>query len=145
MEKSIMASGLIASNMLHANTITEKPERNEINNQRMETKITQAYKWSVKTEIGVFTGTCLSIGDVNKEIAMLTTNAKVLRKNIIPVSSVNEGSEDKIYTWNVISTNGQASGISKSLKEAQRVINSFGTTEVVNYNISESFTHQNNH
>jgi hypothetical protein len=130
MNKSIFVSDIIASNKLYTNTMTANLENNK----------PQVYKWTIETKMGVFTGTSLSIDEVNKEIAMLTNNARIIKKNIIPTSSTNESEEDKIYTWNVITNSGKASGISTSLKEAQSALNSFGTTEVVKSNIAESFT-----
>ena len=84
----------------------------------LKNNTTQVYKWTIETKMGVFTGTSLSIDEVNKEIAMLTNNSRIIKKNIIPTSSTNESEEDKIYTWNVITNSGKASGISTSLKEA---------------------------
>jgi len=142
MKKSIVTSGMAASNRLYLDSLTEAPEKKGSSTENEETQI---YKWTVETEIGVFTGTCLSIDDVNEEIAMLTNNAKILKKNITPVTVRKENVGNKVYTWNVITHSGQASGVSVSLEEAKRVINSFGSTEVVNSNIIESFTNQNNH
>ena len=140
MKKSIIAPGLIASSMLYANTMTAHQENNDNNNQKIESNTTDFYKWSIETENGEFTGTCLTINDINKEIGILTNNAKILKKNIIPTSLTNENLKDKVYTWNVITKNGQASGISSSLEEAQKVVNSFGNTEIIKSNIAESIT-----
>lgn len=137
MKKSIIGPGLIASSMLYASTVTTKPHTIESNTTE-ENNTTQVYKWKIETEIGVFSGACLTIDDVNKEIGILTNNARILKKNIIPLSLTNKSLEDKIYTWNVITKKGQASGISTSLEEAQRVINSFGAMEVLKSNIAES-------
>ncbi len=134
MNKSILTSAIKASSKLYNITMTANPENK---NQKAENNTTQVYKWSVETEIGFFTGICLSIHDVNEEIAILTNNARIFKKNIIPMSLIYQDEEDKIYTWNVITNNGQASGISTSLKEAQRALNSFGTTEIVKSNIAE--------
>lgn len=112
----------------------------ENDNKITEDHVSQVYKWSIETKIGVFTGTCLSIDDVNQEIAQLTKNAKILKKNIMPISSIYENKEDKIYTWNVITKNSEASGITTSLKEAQNALNLFGSAEIIKSNISESFT-----
>ncbi|OYX22784.1 MAG: hypothetical protein B7Z06_11155 [Flavobacteriales bacterium 32-35-8] len=137
MKKSIIASGIAASSMLYSNSITAATEKNDI---EPNNKTIQVYKWSIETELGTFTGTCLSMDDVNQEIALLTNNAKILKKNIIPVSLISENLENKIYTWNVITNSGHASGVSVSLEEAKRIINSFASTGVVKSNIAESFT-----
>tara|TARA_R110000868_G_scaffold37619_4_gene132848 strand:- start:2455 stop:2838 length:384 start_codon:yes stop_codon:yes gene_type:complete len=126
--------------MLHANSITPNLDNKENIILAKESHTAHAYKWNIETEIGAFTGTCLSIDEVNDEIAMLTNNAKVLKKNIIPMSIIFENEEDKIYSWNVITNTGQASGISTSLEEVQRVVNLFGTTEMVKFNMAEPFT-----
>jgi hypothetical protein len=102
----------------------------------LKKNITRVYKWYIETEIGAFTGTSLSIDDVNKEITLLTNNAKVLKKNMIPMSFINKNQEGKVYTWSVITNKGQASGLSNSLKEAKRIVNSFIATEVITSNIA---------
>lgn len=142
MKKLLIASGIAASNRLYLDSLTVASEKNNISTENEESQI---YKWTIETEIGVFTGTCLSIDDVNEEITMLTNNVKILKKNIIPVTVGKENLGDKVYTWNVVTHSGQASGVSVSLEETKRVINSFGSTEVVNSNIVESSTNQNNH
>lgn len=135
MKKSIIASGIAASSMLYSNSITAATEKNDT---EQGNKIIQVYKWHVETELGAFTGTCLSVDDVNEEIALLTNNAKILKKNIIPMSLLNENLENKIYTWNVITNSGHASGVSVSLEEAKRIIDSFKSMGVVKSNIAES-------
>lgn len=137
MKKSIIASSIAASSMLYSNSMTAATEENNI---EPNNKTIQVYKWNIETELGTFTGTCLSMDDVNQEIALLTNNAKILKKNIIPVSLISENLENKIYTWNVITDSGHASGVSVSLEEAKRVINSFASTGVLKSNIAESFT-----
>lgn len=134
MNKLMFASEDKAINKLFTNTMTVNLENNT----------TQGYKWIIETDLGVFTGTCLSIDEVNEEIAMLKNNAKILKKNIIPTfltipSLTNNNEEDKICSWNLTTNDSHASGISTSLKEAKRVVNSFGSTEVLKYNIVESF------
>lgn len=104
----------------------------------VENKETHAYKWTIETVLGTFTGTCLTINDLNEEIRMLTNNSKILKKNIIPV---NEKVEDRIYTWLVTTNSGQISGVSVSLEDAKKVINSFGYNEVLNSEIVESPIH----
>lgn len=121
---------------LYSHTMSRKIHGDEIS----ENKKTQAYKWTIETRLGTFTGTCLSINDLNDEIAMLTNNTRILKKNITPVTLMNENIGDKIYTWNVITNSGQASGVSVSLEEARKVINSFGYKEVVRSKIIESST-----
>lgn len=113
--------------------------RNENKNSETEMRATCKYKYSIETKTGVFTGTCLSIDELNKEIALLTNNARILKKNIIPIALKYEDEEDKIYTWNVITKNVNASGISASLKGAQRALNSFRTKQVIKSTIIESF------
>lgn len=98
----------------------------------------QAYRWTIETALGTFTGTCLSINDLNNEITMLTNKAKIIKKNITPSTQINDNREDKIYTWNVITHSGQASGVSVSLEEARKVINSFGYKDVVKSKITQS-------
>ncbi len=142
MKKSIIATGIVASSMLHPNAMEAAIETSDI---KIEDKITQVYKWSIETELGTFTGTCLSMDGVNEEIALLTNNTKILKKNIIPMSLISENLGDKVYTWNVITHSGHASGVSVSLEEARRVIHSFGNTEIVKSNIVESFKTRNNH
>ncbi|WP_157804980.1 hypothetical protein [Confluentibacter lentus] len=137
MKKSIIASSIAASSMLYSNSMTAANKKNDI---EQNNKTIQVYKWNIETELGTFTGTCLSMDDVNQEIALLTNNAKILKKNIIPMSLISENLENKIYTWNVITNSGHASGVSISLEEAIRVINSFGNSEEVKSNIDESFT-----
>ena len=111
------------ANTLYSHSMYRETDKNGMS---VENKETQAYKWTIETVLGTFTGTCLSINELNEEIAMLTNNSKILRKNILPVILVNEKLEDKIYTWNVITNSGQTSGVSVSLAEAKKVINSFG-------------------
>lgn len=137
MKNSIITSGIEKSNRLYADSVSPATKKNEISAEDNET---QAYKWTIETELGTFTGTCSSMKDVNEEITMLTNNTKILKKNITPVTLSNENLGDKIYTWNVITNRGQASGVSVSLEEAKKVINSFGNTEVIKSNIVESST-----
>lgn len=135
MEKSIITKGIAASSMLNSNSVDVAKGKNDM---ETDDKIIQVYKWSVETELGSFTGTCLSMDGVNEEIALLTNNAKILKKNIIPESLINDDLGDKVYTWNVMTNSGHASGVSVSLEEAIKVINSFGSTEEVKSNIDES-------
>ncbi len=128
MNKSILTTSLIASSRLYAKVRTTIPKNNT----------NKAYKWQIETEIGIFTGICPTINAVNKEITMLTNNARILKKNIIPMILTNEDPEHKIYSWNVITNNSNVTGESTSLKEAQRAVKSFGTTEVLKSNIVES-------
>lgn len=102
-------------------------------------KTTYKYEWNIVTDIGLFSGTSLSIDVVNEEIALLTNNARILKKNIIPVTTINDGLEDKIFTWKIIRNYVQASGIAKSLKEAKKAIQSFDTKLGDKINITESF------
>lgn len=104
----------------------------------IENKETHAYKWTIETAVGTFSGTCLSISDLNKEITMLTNNSRILKKNIIPLTLRDENLRDKTYTWYVTTNSGQASGVSVSLEDAKKVINSFGYNEVIHSNIVES-------
>ncbi|WP_100616039.1 hypothetical protein [Confluentibacter citreus] len=136
MEKSIIDKGIAASNMVYSKSVGAAGEKSDM---KTDEKVIQVYKWSIETELGTFTGTCLSMDDVNEEIALLTNNAKILKKNIIPMSLINEDLGNKVYTWNVVTNSGHASGVSVSLEEAKRVINSFGHTEEVKSNIAESF------
>jgi len=137
MNKSIFASDKKASSKVYSKAVTANPENTY---QNVENNTIQAYNWRVETNTDCFTGTCLSMDDVNKEIATLTNNARILKKNIVPTTLTNENPEHKIYSWNVITNNSNATGISTSLKEAQRAVKSFGTTEVLKSNIVESLT-----
>ncbi|WP_157831425.1 hypothetical protein [Confluentibacter flavum] len=136
MKNSIIATGIAASRMLYSNQMNAATKKNDM---EAEDKVIQVYKWSIETELGSFTGTCLSMDGVNEEITLLTNNAKILKKNIIPMSLINEDLGNKVYTWNIITNSGQASGVSVNLEEAIRVVNSFGSTEEVKSNIDESF------
>lgn len=111
--------------------------KTDTNGTRVEIKETHAYKWTIETALGTFTGTCLSINDLNEEIIMLTNNSKILRKNITPVTLKNENVGNKIYTWHVTTNSGEISGVSVSLEDAKKAINAFGYKEVVNSNIDE--------
>lgn len=102
-------------------------------------KTTYKYQWNIVTNMGLFSGTCSSIDTVNLEVALLTNNARILKKNIIPVTTSNDGLEDKIYTWKIIRNYVQASGIAKSLKEAKKAIQLFDTKLGDKINITESF------
>jgi hypothetical protein len=100
----------------------------------------QVYRWNIETEIGVFTGSCLDLIDVNQEIAILKDKARILKMNINMMTIKNEQLKNKIYSWNVTTINGEASGLSSSLEEAKRVLNSFGSSEIIEYNIVETFS-----
>ena len=108
--------------------------------QKIEMKTTYKYKYSIETELGLFSGTCSSIDAVNEEIALLANNTKILKKNIIPLVTARQWyTKDKVYTWNRITNHGKANGVSTSFEEAQKVINLFKTKEVIKSNIIESF------
>jgi hypothetical protein len=92
----------------------------------VENKETHAYKWTIETALGTFTGTCSSINDLNEEITLLTNNSKIIKKNITPITQMDENSNDKRYTWLVTTHSGQVTGVSISLEDAREVINSFG-------------------
>lgn len=111
-------------------------ETNE--NERNANKKTQVYKWTIETGLGTFTGTCSSINELNEEITALTNNARILRKNITPTTLGDDEMGNKVYTWNVITHSGQASGVSVSFEEAKKVINSFGYKDVVKSKIVAS-------
>ena len=138
MKHSIIKSGIETSSRLYSDTMNKATNKND----KVENKATQVYKWTIETELGNFSGTCLCIDDINDEIALLTNNTRIIKKNITPVTIINDRLGDKVYTWNVVTHSGQASGISLSLEEAKRVINSFGTAEIVESNIVESSTHE---
>jgi hypothetical protein len=135
MKKSILVSGLVAGSMVYAHSET----RNE-NHSKTDKKISEVFEWIVETDKGIFTGTCLSINDVNNEIKLATNNADLLKKNITPVSLISNNTEDKFYTWSVTTHTGHASGVSTNIEEAKRIINVFNTNEVVESNIIESTT-----
>jgi len=137
MNKSIFASDKKVSSKVYSKAVTANPENTY---QNAENNTIQAYNGRVETNTGCFTGTCLSMDDVNKEIATLTNNARIIKKNIVPTTLTNDNPEHKIYSWNVITNNSNATGISTSLKEAQRAVKSFGFTEVLKSNIVESLT-----
>lgn len=134
MKHSNIAPDIEKSNKLYSHIMLRRTDENG----ESEKKQTQAYKWTIETGLGSFTGTCLSINDLNEEITVLTNNTRIFRKNITPVTLLNETLEDKIYTWNVITNSGQVSGVSVSLEEARKVINSFGYKEIVKSKIIES-------
>lgn len=104
----------------------------------IENKETHAYKWTIETALGTFSGTCLSMNDLNEEITLLTNNSKIFKKNIIPLTLKDENIRDKTYTWYVTTNSGQVSGVSLSLEDAKKAINSFGYNEVIHSNIVES-------
>lgn len=128
MKDSSAVLGIERSNKLYSHSMSRGTNKDGIS---VENKETQAYKWTIETGLGTFTGTCLSIDELNDEITMLTNNTRILKKNITPMTLINENLRDKIYTWNVVTNSGQASGVSVSLEEAKKVINSFGNGEVI--------------
>lgn len=115
--------------------VRRKPSNTVTN---IENKETHAYKWTIETVVGTFSGTCLSIDDLNEEITLLTNNSRIFKKNIIPLTLKDENLRDKTYTWYVTTNSGQVSGVSVSLEDAKKVINSFGYNEVIHSNIVES-------
>lgn len=131
-----MKNTVLAPNIknIYSQTSLSTANGKELNTE----KVTQVYKWTIETALGTFTGTGLSINDLNNEITMLTNNARILKKNITPMTLVNETTDDRVYTWNVITHSGQVSGVAVSLEEAKKVINSFGYKEVVKSRIVES-------
>lgn len=135
MKDSSAVLGIERSNKLYSHSMSRGTNKDGIS---VENKETQAYKWTIETGLGTFTGTCLSIDELNDEITMLTNNTRILKKNITPMTLINENLRDKIYTWNVVTNSGQASGVSVSLEEAKKVINSFGNGEVIKSKIVES-------
>ncbi|MFG6686320.1 hypothetical protein ACGK9U_07050 [Mariniflexile sp. HNIBRBA6329] len=134
MKKAIIATGIVASSMLYNNTAEAK-----ISNSNSYT--TASYQWTIETEFDVFTGTCESINKVNEEIAHVAKGEKILKKNITPMPFIDNALEagEKIYTWNVVTNNGHSTGVSTSLEEAQRIVNSFVKVGVVKSSIVESF------
>jgi hypothetical protein len=132
MKKVIITTGIVASSMLYNNTVTAKNSNNSY--------ITSAYEWTVETEFDVFTGTCESINEVNREIAHVTKEKKILRKNIMPIPLINDALEETetIYTWDVVTNNGHSFGTSTNLEEAQSIINSFTKEDVLKSSIVES-------
>ena len=136
-KKSILTTGIMRSNILYSNIQATAKEKNDA---AVDHEAIQVYKWIIETELGTFTGICLSIDGVNDEITQLTNNIKILKKNIIPETLSNENCGNKVYTWNVITNSGHASGVSVSLEEAKKVIKSFGNAKVIKSNMLESFT-----
>jgi len=136
MKKSIIASGIFASSRLNANTTLA----NHKNNEGHETS---AYQWEVETEGDVFSGTCCSMEEVNKEISLLTQNKKVLKKNITPMTMGNLKEDIKIYTWKVVTKFGESSGVSKNFEEAKNMVESFGQKGIIKSTIIESITKEN--
>lgn len=137
MKKSILETNILQSDLLYAHSRKANTKKTDSHRHH---KMMEVYEWRIETEIGNFSGTCLSINDLNKEIALLTKNVKILKKNIIPIAIMNDHLDNKIYTWNVITNFGHASGVSLSLEEANRVIDSFGSKEVIQFNIMETST-----
>lgn len=137
MKKSIIATGILASSMMSANA-TSTSQKNK------EGYATAAYQWEVETETDVFSGTCLSIDDVNEEICLLTKNKKIFKKNIIPMTIENTQKEStKIYTWDVVTKFDQAHGVSSSFEEAKKMVESFGEKGIIKSSITESITKEN--
>ena len=126
MKKPIIVTGLIASSMLNINAKTSNNLKNNIT--------TEVYQWLVETESDVFSGTCLTIDDVNKEIQEKTNNSRVLKKSIKPVSL-----KEKVYAWNVVTDKGHASGVVTSLTDAKNAIDMFGDQKIIESNIIESY------
>ena len=134
MKKSLIATGIVASSMLYGNVSSANP-------RGRQSSLTPAYQWTIETESDVYTGTCSSITEVNKEISKLTKNQKVLKKNISPIPmmidhALEEG--NNIYTWNIVTIYGHASGVSTNLEEAKKVVESFGLNETIKSEIIES-------
>lgn len=131
MKESIITSGIVASSLLYNNTVLAK---------NLDNHSTSVYQWTIETESDVFTGICESINEVNEEIAHATKDNKILKKNITPIPLIKNALEegDKIYSWDAVTNNGHSSGISTSLEETQRIINSFNKGEVIKSSIVES-------
>lgn len=130
MKRSILTTGLIVSSILYANAVTANTENTEVvlndNDAKTENRTRQVYQWVIETEHGVFTGTCMSIAHVNKEITMLTDHTKVLKKNIIPVALINDDLENKVYTWTIVTNKDRTA---RNLEEETREIRLFETIE----------------
>ena len=140
MKKSILTTGLIASSIIYGNSMAANPENNEVldvllennnNNINIKAETMQVYQWVIETEHGIFTGTCTSMHDVNEEINMLIDNTKILKKNIVPVTSIRDSLKNKIYTWTVIINNEHASSVLSNQEEEKREIRVFETIEVL--------------
>jgi hypothetical protein len=137
MKKSLIATGIFASSVINANA-------NLTSHKNKQGYATAAYQWEVETEFDVFSGTCVSIDEVNKEISMLTENKKIFKKNIIPMTIDNTQNEStKIYTWDVVTKSDQANGVSASFAEAKKMIESFGEKGIIKSSIIESITKEN--
>jgi hypothetical protein len=134
MKKSILTTGLIASSILYTNSIVANSETNDglevfLENNHVNIETIQVYQWIIETEHGIFTGTSISIKDVNEEIHMLTDNTKILKKNIVPITSISDSLESKIYTWTVATNNEYPSGQLTNQEEEKRKIRVFETIE----------------
>lgn len=135
MKKAIILKDLLASNMLDDNinttNIINQEEYRQQSNDVVNDNYTQLYEWRIEIESGIFTGISDSIDNVNEDIESLANNEKLITKNIIPISLNKYESGEKIYTWNVITNNGQTTGQSTSLQEAKKMIKFFRSKKKV--------------
>ena len=60
---------------------------------------------------------------------MLADNTKILKKNIVPIASVSDRLENKIYTWTLVTNNKYPSSVNQ--EEEKREIKVFKTIEVL--------------
>jgi len=106
-------------------------KKNNNGDLNKENETIQTYQWRFETEDSIFTGTCLSIDQVNKEITMLTENTKILKKNIFPVNLSNKNLVKKDYSWEVVVAKGHASSLSPNLKKDKKKKRTFKTLEAL--------------
>lgn len=136
MKKAIIATDIVASSMLYSNTV--EAINNIKNNNKNDT--TSVYHWTVETELNVFTGTCKSIAEVNKEITKVTQESKIIKKNITPLSQIDSDldTSETVYHWNVTTINGHSFGTSTSLEEAQSFLESLKESDIIKSSIEQS-------
>jgi len=106
-------------------------KKNNNGDLNKENETIQTYQWRFETEDSIFTGTCLSIDQVNKEISMLTENTKILKKSIVPVNLSKKNLVNNDYSWDVVVTKGHASSLYANLKKDKKEKRTFKTIEAL--------------
>ncbi len=121
----IIAVLLFTIATINANEKIITENKVEINNNLLSSKIATVFDWTVTTDKSTYTGTSLNLEHARKMIALTSAGEIINHKKIESYYMLKKDintPNNRLYFWEVISSNGSAKGFSSSEKHAQKII-----------------------
>lgn len=142
MRHSILIISTVVLSVLNLNATNVKANTEaNVKTELTENNITKIYEWSVKTLSGKSAGTSATLEEAKEMIALFSRNEAILEKKITSYYMLKaevRNTNNRVYYWEVTSTNGSAKGFSSSERDAKDMIALVAKGEIITYKIITS-------